>query len=770
MYNEEQYIYETFTKNFIENKRGNIVLYGTGIHTAKLLEKLDRKQIAGLMDVKRTGEILWGYRVLSYEEVRKISDVRIVIIAREAVINTVYRRIEDFCRENEISVYDINGNNLVSGQIHEERHRCFLLERADLMRKIENADFVTFDIFDTLLTRKILSPQDVFRYMDDRNPVSHLDFFCERKKEEDGIQDKKNPTIYDIYDCLQRNTGISETEKELLLKWEIETEIRMLCRRESMCGILDYVGKLGKKVYLVSDMYLTGELIETILKAHQITNYDGIFVSCDYSVGKQEGLFQIVKKELAKKKFVKKELCPAEDVRILHIGDNFFSDIRAAKEAGFDTYQIFSPREMYERSIYSRVLPEPESMEEELVLGKFISTAFNDPFGKYKGNGTLIFDNAERVTELFIAPVILKYMLFLIQTVAEKQIDFIIFPSRDGYLLRRLFYLIEKTGNSSIRFPESIYFYTSRRAALIASAYTEQDIINILSIQDSRDSADMLEARFGIRMDKEFRKDKDFRVDKEFRKDKDFRVGKDFCMDKDFRMDKDSQADKDLQADTSEAKKSAAEKLTLGQSAPEMMERLLEICGEERKNYQNYIESLGISEYRLTAFVDFVAVGTVQSAIEKLIHKRMQGIYFRKRRSSEERYENLTVSSLYGSAGDFNTNANIYKFYYFLENILSSNEPSLMSVTDKGEFRFYKEERDAEEIGRLSRIHNSVEQYARDMMKLLPKVESCTAPIRLYDAVLGLLSKEYSEFDEEALFHMKNVDEFMGRAVTSMNR
>lgn len=710
MYNEERYIYETFTKNFIDNRRGNIVLYGTGIHTAKLLEKLDREQIAGLMDVKKTGEVLWGYRVLSHEEVRKISNVCIVIIAREAVINTVYRRIEDFCRENKILVYDINGNNLVSGTIHEEWHRCFLLKRADLLKKIESADFVTFDIFDTLLTRKILSPQNVFQYMDHINPIPYLNFSFERKKAEDGIRDKKNPTIYDIYNCLQHNTGISETEKEILLKLEIETEIRMLCRRETICDILDYVGRHGKKVYLVSDMYLTRELIETILIAHHITDYDGIFVSCDYSTGKQEGLFQIVIKEC----------CSDESVRMLHIGDNFFSDICAAEEAGIDTYRIFSPREMYERSIYSRVLPEPESIEEELVLGKFISTAFNDPFGKYKGNGTLIFDNAERIAELFIAPIIFKYMLFLIQTVSEKQIDFVIFPSRDGYLLQKLFHLIEETGNFSIRFPESIYFYTSRRMALIASAYTKQDIINILSIHDSRDHAEMLEARFGIRVNKDFVQDRE---------------------------------------------KNAVEKLS-----SEMTEYLLELCRKERKNYKKYIDSVEISEYRLPAFVDFIAIGTVQSAIEKLIHKRMQGIYFRKRRSSEDKYENLTVSSLYGSAGDFDTDANIYKFYYFLENILSSEEPSLMSITEKGEYSFYKEERNMDDIARLNRIHISVEQYVRDMIKDMPKVESYTAPISLYDAVLGLLSKDYSEFDEDALFHMKNIDEFMGHVVTSMNR
>lgn len=703
MYNEEQYIYETFKENFIQNKKGNIVLYGTGIHTAKLLEKLRKGLVKGLMDVKRTGETLWGYQVLAYEDVRKISNVCIVIIARDAVLNTVYRRIEGFCKEYSIPVYDIHGRALTLRQTRTEVQECFLLKSKELLEKIEQAEYVTFDIFDTLLTRKILSPQEVFRYIDTLNPISGLIFSEERKKAEAYIQYVKNPTIYDIYHCLQKFTGISKQEQERLLTLEIETENNMLCRRESMCKILDYIRKQGKKVYLISDMYFTGDIIEMILKSHQITGYDGLYVSCDYLVGKQEGLFQIVKADL----------CLDESARILHIGDNTFADIFAASESGYDTYQIFSPREMYERSMYSMVIPEPQSIEEELALGKFVSLAYNNPFGKYKENGKLILESAEQVAELFIAPVIWKYMLFLLQKIFEKQIDFVIFPSRDGYLLQKLYDIMKDTEQKF--YPESVYLYTSRRAALIASAYTEKDINDILSINDTRELKDMIKARFGINVEVEWKEDERY-------------------------------------------------------TSQNMLEYLLKICREEREIYKKYIVSSGILEHHLPGIIDFIAVGTVQSALEKITDKKMQGIYFWKRRSSEERYEKLCVDSLYQPAGDFDMSANIYRYYYLLENILSSSEPSFRSLSQEGKPCFYKEEREKKDIEILGKIHNSIENYVRDIGSIMPEADGLTDSISIYDAILGLLSKEYSEFDEETIFHMKNVDEFMGRVVTNMNR
>ena len=112
MYIEDKYIQEQFSKNFLESTSENIIIYGTGVYTKKLLENIHTERIVGLMDIARTGEILFGKKVLSYEEVAQIPNVSIVIMARNAVINVIYRRIKPFVQKYKIPVYDINGNNL----------------------------------------------------------------------------------------------------------------------------------------------------------------------------------------------------------------------------------------------------------------------------------------------------------------------------------------------------------------------------------------------------------------------------------------------------------------------------------------------------------------------------------------------------------------------------------------------------------------------------------------------------------------------------------
>ena len=144
MYIEENYIKDQFTQNFLNKDFPSIILYGTGLNTKRLLENVIDTRIAGLMDAKRTGEVLWGYKVLSYEEAAQMKDCVIIVIARNAVINVIYRRIESFCKENGIRVYNIQGEELggVSGE--SISHTCFTQSRQALEDVIKEHDIISF--------------------------------------------------------------------------------------------------------------------------------------------------------------------------------------------------------------------------------------------------------------------------------------------------------------------------------------------------------------------------------------------------------------------------------------------------------------------------------------------------------------------------------------------------------------------------------------------------------------------------------------------------
>ena len=83
--------------------------------------------------------------------------------------------------------------------------------KTELMEIIGRYDVVSFDIFDTLIMRKTLTPEDIFRIVENKikNNNAGLDYFGNRQRAilENPIP---NPNIYQIYDKFAELTGITE--------------------------------------------------------------------------------------------------------------------------------------------------------------------------------------------------------------------------------------------------------------------------------------------------------------------------------------------------------------------------------------------------------------------------------------------------------------------------------------------------------------------------------------------------------------------------------
>ncbi len=695
MYIEEKYIYDQFRNNFLDSKTNPIILYGTGLNTQKLVEKIDGNRIAGLMDEKKTGQVLWGYKVLSYSEAAQINNCIIVIIARNAVINVIYRRIEKFCQENDIPVYDIQGKNLQKEQEEVKEFPCFTQREGELKEKIKQHDIISFDIFDTLLMRRILRPRDIFSVMDTGLRDLKYCFSEERVKAEDSFKSEDNPDIYEIYRKLQTNTQSSEEEIHQLLDKEVELEKRFLVRREKMCNIFDWTLEQGKEVYIVSDMYFSRDILENILQEFGIKGYKDIFISCEHKLKKQEGLF---------KKY--KERTSNEGEKYLHIGDNYFSDIIAAQYEGIDTYQVFSAQEKLECSLYSGLLQNCRTLEENIVLSLFAEQAYNDPFRLCEANGKLLIGRLEEAISFFVAPLICKYIIWLIQGIKSGQCDLVLFPSRDGYLLKKIYQKI-KTENPYLKLPEAVYLYTSRRAALVAAAETEADVQEIIDFIFVKDKKELLKERFGIGYTQ------DMHISNEM---------------------------------------------------------LLTKCKEEQNYYKKYLRQSGLNDCLKIAFMDFVAMGTVQAALEQIMETKFEGFYFLRRLADKKKMKELKCHSLYKEAGDFQIEANVYRFYYFLETIITSYEPTFWGVDKAGNLVFYEEKRSKEAIELIKRMHDEILSYSDILFNLIPDIYSADSSIEFYDALLGGFSADFSEIMTDEINCLINIDEFMGKNVADFNR
>lgn len=701
MYTEDQYIREQFFQNFIEQRPGNIIIYGTGVQTRFLLESIKSDRIVGLMDAAKTGETVYGKKVLSYEEVAAVPDVYIVIIARNSVINVIFRRIQQFVTDNQIPVYNIVGKQLKIEMIVSEAKECFCLKEETLRMMIREAEVVSFDIFDTLLCRRVLRPVDVFRIMDEQISIEESSFYEERLKAEAALPTGSNYNLDDIYRQLQLNIGASDERIDELKRLEIETEKSVLKRREDVCNLLSEAYQQGKQIYLISDMYLQEETIRDILSDKGITQYHKLYVSTNHKTSKTEKLFEVVRGE----NNIKNE-------KWLHIGDNQFSDVYAPSKLGIATYKLFSTTEMLEESIYTKVVEENHSLEENVVIADFASEAFNSPFAGFHENGKLKVTDNKELAKLIIAPVLLKYVMWLSKRILENGNDLVLFPSRDGFVLKQIYGELQKR-YENYPMPKSVYFYTSRRAALIAAAESKEDMQFIVQGADAKSTSERIRKRFEV----------------------------------------------DLQ------------KLCEGEEISDSLyEALLECSNKERERYNRYLREIGIYSHKKIAFVDFVAVGTVQEALQRITNTELQGYFFLRRKADSKYTEGLSCESLYPMAGDYQGNSNLYRFYYFLENVVSSYEPSFKRMKADGRYEFYEEARTEESIAQLKEFHEAILEYCREIIASLPDIRSLNAGVTVYDSLLGFFDKDYMDIEQEILSKIINYDELLDKKVTELNR
>lgn len=701
MYIEDQYIQEQFHRNFIEQRPGSIVIYGTGVHTKLLLENIETDRIVGLMDAAKTGETVYGKKVLSYEEVAAIPGVYIVVIARNSVINVIYRRIQEFVTANHIPVYNINGKQLQTEDINSASKECFRLKEENLRTMIQNAEVVSFDIFDTLLCRRVLRPIDVFRLMDEQLQMTDNTFSAQRMKAESELLVGSNYNIDDIYKQLQLNTGETDEKIAYLKKLEIDTEKKVLRRREDVCKLLAEACRQGKQVYLISDMYLSEAVVREILAEKDITQYHKLYVSTNHKTSKTEKLFEVVRDENG----IKPE-------KWLHIGDNQFSDIYTPSKLGITTYRLYSTTEMLEESIYAKVLEEKHSLEENVIISYFAAEAFNSPFAGFHENGKLMISDGKLLAKLIIAPILMKYVVWLANQVVKDNNDLVLFPSRDGFVLQQIYEEIKRE-YCDWNLPESVYLYTSRRSMLVAAARSIEDERYIVGLPDACSIQERIRKRFDI------------------------------------------------------VWKGGNE---LNEIPVTIWEQMLECSSRERRLYNQYLQNVGVYAHKNIAFVDFVAVGTIQEALQRIANKELQGYFFLRRKADSKYTEGLKCRSLYPMAGDFQGDSNIYRFYYFLENIVSSYEPTFKRMRADGGYEFFHEMRTQDAILQLQGFHEAIMDYCKEIFLLYPNAESMNADITLYDSLLGFFDKDYMDIDTVILNRIINYDEFLGKTVTELNR
>lgn len=193
--------------------------------------------------------------------------------------------------------------------------------KLEISELIDNYEVLSFDVFDTTLFRKVGKPKNVFLL---RGRL----FYFQRVNAEKFTR------------IVLKSFGKDEVSMKqiyaLLPFYKIEDEISLeknqLFADPDMLEIFKICQSKRKKLYFVSDMYLSADVISDFLLSKGVKQPFNVISSSDYGKPKSKGLFEIL--------FDRERGVTPE--RMLHIGDNFRSDFLAAKNYGMASYLIES--------------------------------------------------------------------------------------------------------------------------------------------------------------------------------------------------------------------------------------------------------------------------------------------------------------------------------------------------------------------------------------------------------------------------------------------
>ncbi|WP_312363363.1 glycosyltransferase [Ensifer sp.] len=328
------------------------------------------------------------------------------------------------------------------------------------LRRIDRSQIVSFDIFDTLITRRLNQPDIVFDLLEFRHThreAAPIKLFSERMDTAGRVLmafggSRDDVDIDQIYAEMAffRN---SEIEKDL--------EISVSVAHPTALSLYRYALEKRKKIFIASDMYLDAATIETILRRNGFTHWDQLFLSSVLGKKKESGRMYDLLKERAE------EFGVAPN-NILHFGDNRHSDVDMARRAGLKASHFPA---LYEERV-SAVDPHVD-VSNLSQIGRLWGSFSEQSLKLWRKTPT--GSSATFLTRLGFevsGPLAAMMALFVKQTADEVGASNIVFMARDGRIMKDAFDELFKDDIASSKYV-SRYLHLSR-ATVVPATFERQ--------------------------------------------------------------------------------------------------------------------------------------------------------------------------------------------------------------------------------------------------------------------------------------------------------
>lgn len=326
----------------------------------------------------------------------------------------------------------------------------------------------SFDIFDTLITRKVATPKGIFVLMKDiinqspqfadlPNDVK-TNFFNYRTNSEFYLRqinnqwnDGKDISLDMIYNHIQHTYFLTNEQTQAIKELEIQLELDNIIPIKENIEKLKVLLEKGKRVVLISDMYLPEYIIkEMLLKCDPVLCQVKLYLSSTLGFMKtKQALFHYVKEQ--------------ENVEFrewTHMGDNKFADFFCARKLGIKA--VLYPYVKFKEYEKSLLVANSQNSFVQISLG----CAKNIRLNKFPN------DEKAQLGASLAGPILFPYIYWLLDQAQKRGIERLYFIARDGYILKLIADLIIKENNLPIK---TKYIYGSRKAWRISALKVEDD-------------------------------------------------------------------------------------------------------------------------------------------------------------------------------------------------------------------------------------------------------------------------------------------------------
>lgn len=312
----------------------------------------------------------------------------------------------------------------------------------------------SFDVFDTLITRRVLSPADVFLFQADELiregiwKASETDWQRARMEAEVRARAQRpggEVTLQLIYDELRsaRNLPADMVARAYQLETALEAKLAVFI--EANCRQLKRLVDGGDRVVLASDMYLPRSCMQEILKCAGLEHLP-LYLSSEHGTTKSSGgLFKILAT-------AEKSSFP----QVFHWGDNAISDYQVPKRLGMSAEHYRASRPTESERLIHRSPHIADVKLRALLAGSMRTARLSVPSAEGTASAAVWEIGAN-----IVGPLVLGFVLWVLRQAQDRGLRRLYFVARDGQIACKVArHLCERWGIDI----ECKYLYGSRQA------------------------------------------------------------------------------------------------------------------------------------------------------------------------------------------------------------------------------------------------------------------------------------------------------------------